>query len=253
MNDFSFTFIIGYRHQSDRLFNLMRTIEWVNAFSGSQVILVEQDKHSKISHLNLKCQHIFIKSEIPYNRSWSFNVGLKYAKSNVIVFGDSDLIMEPNSFIKSLQSIEDYEMISPYNSVIDLTQEESSMGFMEIINIKRPGRGSNDNQKINICGGISIFRKDAIERIGGWSEDFVGWGGEDDFQAMKVQKFLSYKELEGSCYHLYHTKSSVDQNLYRRTLELLNKASKMSDNQILLSIENSKKKNGMLNKYADYR
>jgi hypothetical protein len=86
----AFTFIIGYRHRIDRLNNLRRTLDWINGFSGGQIILVEQDKHSKISHLNLKCQHIFVKSNMPYNRSWAFNVGLKHAKSNLIVFSDSD-------------------------------------------------------------------------------------------------------------------------------------------------------------------
>jgi hypothetical protein len=57
------TFIIGYRHSIDRLNNLKRTIDWINGFQGVQVLLIEQDTHSKISHLNLRCEHIFIKSK----------------------------------------------------------------------------------------------------------------------------------------------------------------------------------------------
>jgi leucyl-tRNA synthetase len=71
----SFTFIIGYRHKSDRLNNLKRTIDWVNGFSNSQLILVEQDKHSKISHLNLRCEHIFVKSIMPYGAFVEFLPG----------------------------------------------------------------------------------------------------------------------------------------------------------------------------------
>ena len=59
MNTHTFTFIIGYRHRIDRFNNLKRTLDWINGFAGVDVILVEQDTHSKISHLNLKARHIF--------------------------------------------------------------------------------------------------------------------------------------------------------------------------------------------------
>lgn len=248
----SFTFIIGYRHSPDRIKNLRRTIDWVNAFTGSQVILVEQDKHSKISHLNIRCQHIFVKSEMPYNRSWSFNIGLKYAKSDIIVFGDSDIIMDPNDFINALRLMNEYEMISPYNSVVDLTPIESNYDLKSILDIKRNGRGEKDNQKINISGGISIFRRDSISKIGGWSEDFIGWGGEDDYQSIKVKNFLKWKELKSNCYHLYHEKSNIENKFYHRTLSILEKALKMSKDEILRSIENSRNKIGLLNKYDSF-
>ena len=77
MNTHSFTYIIGYRHSPDRLNNLRRVLDWINGFANVEVILVEQDKHSKISHLSLKCKHIFIKTDKPYNKYWGYNVGLK--------------------------------------------------------------------------------------------------------------------------------------------------------------------------------
>ena len=174
---YNFTYIISYRHSVERLNNLKRVLEWINSFSGAEVIVVEQDKHSKIKDTKLSCRHIFLKSNMPFNKSWGFNVGLKYSNSNIIVFGDSDLIMDPQEFIKSVQMMEKYEMVNPYNSVIDLNQQESSMSLDKMMKIDRPGRGETDIQKVPLCGGICIFRKDAIHKIGGWHEDFIGWGG----------------------------------------------------------------------------
>lgn len=245
----SFSFIIGYRHKNDRLRNLRRVIDWVNSFSGSQVILVEQDTHSKISNLNINCKHIFIKSEMPYNRSWAFNVGLKYTNSNIIVFGDSDIIIEPNNFINALNKIKEFDVVSPYDSVVDLTPQENNLPLRKIVNIDRPGRGENDNQKINICGGIVIFRKEAILNIGGWSEDFIGWGGEDDFQAIKVKNFLTHTETNNKCYHFYHKKIAPDDEYYKKSLFILNKVKKMDEKSLRKMIERSKQKIGMLNKY----
>ena len=248
----SFTFIIGYRHKPDRLYNLRRTLDWVNGFSNSQVILVEQDKHTKISHLNLKCEHIFVKSMAPYNRSWAFNVGLKYAKSNIIVFGDSDLIMKPDDFINAIRSMSEYEMVSPYSSVLDLTPQESNLPLEEIVKINRPGRGETDNQKINISGGIAIFSKDAIYKIGGWSEDFFSWGGEDDFQTIKVHNFLKWAELKAKCYHLFHNREAPDPIHYQRSLSILQKASTMSKEDLQKSINMSLTKIGMKNKLDNF-
>jgi len=249
MNTHTFTFVIGYRHKMDRFNNLKRTLDWINGFAGVDVILVEQDTHSKISHLPLKARQIFLKSDKPYNRSWAFNVATKFAKSNVIVFSDSDLIMEPNQFIEGLKAIEKFEMVSPYSSVLDLNPQESNLQLQDIVKIDRPGRGETDNQKINICGGISIFRKDAIQRIAGWNEDFIGWGGEDDFQTIKVENFLTHTTLPHKCYHLYHNRETLNQNGYQRTLQLLQTLKNLSKDDLVKTINFSLPKIGMVNKY----
>ncbi len=244
-----FTYIIGYRHKIDRLNNLKKTLEWISSFSNVEVILVEQDTHSKISELNLKCKHIFVKSDMPYNRSWSFNIGLSYSTSNIIVFGDSDLIMHPDDFIAGLKLLESYEMVSPYHSVIDLTQEESNLPFDKMILINRPGRGEADNQRINISGGISMFRKDSIIKIGGWNEQFLGWGGEDDFQTIKVKNLLTWNESKARCYHLWHKKEQIDANLYQRTLALLNQARSLTKEQLISHVNSTIGKIGSKNLY----
>jgi cellulose synthase/poly-beta-1,6-N-acetylglucosamine synthase-like glycosyltransferase len=251
-SNYLFTYVIGYRHNIERLQNLRRVLDWINGFGGVEVLLIEQDTHSKIKHLNLKAKHIFTKSNMPYNRSWAFNVAMRYANSNIIVFGDSDLIMEPNQFITGLNSLNNYEMVSPYHSVVDLTQQESNMSLDQIININRPGRGETDNQKINISGGIAMFRRDAIQKIGGWNEDFIGWGGEDDFQTMKVKNFLTWTELKARCYHLYHSRVQPDTRWYQRNLQILQKSSTMNKEQLQKVIFNQMPKIGWKNKYDNF-
>lgn len=249
MGQYSFTYVIGYRHKMDRLSNLKRVLDWINGFNGAEVLLIEQDKHSKIKHLNLKAKHIFLKSDRPYNKSWSFNVAIKQAQSNIIVYADSDLIMDPNQFIEGLKSLQQYEMVNPYKSVIDLNAQESQLQLDHMIKIDRPGRGENDHQKVPLCGGICMFRKDAITKIGGWNEDFIGWGAEDDFVSVKVKNFLSYTELSNKCYHLYHTRENPDMNLYQRNLQLLQKLGALSKEDLTKTINNSIQKIGMKNKY----
>ena len=189
---------------------------------------------------------------MPFNRSWGFNVGLKYAKSDIIVFTDCDIIMDPDQFINSLKLMDKYDMVSPYSSVVDLNAQESNQPFGNIIKINRPGRGELDNQKINICGGITIFRKDAINKIGGFYEEFIGWGAEDDFQTIKVENFLTYYEQPGRCYHLYHDRETPDMKWYQRNLQLLQSLKGMNKEQLSKLIQNTSQKIGMKNKYDNF-
>lgn len=248
-SNYIFTYIIGYRHSTERLQNLRRVLSWINGFAGVEVILVEQDTHSKISHLNLRAKHIFTKSDLPYNRSWAFNVGLKYSTTDTIVFGDSDIIIEPNQFIDGLRALQTYEMVSPYSSVIDLTIQETNSNLEQIVNINRPGRGENDNQKINFCGGVLMIRKQTIYKMGCWNEQFWSWGSEDNYLTLCMEKLeIPHYEVQGRCYHLYHDRSNlVDQISYQRNLNLLSQFSKMSKEQLLKYIQISLTKVGMKN------
>lgn len=253
MNNYKFTYIIGYRHSMDRYHNLLRVIDWLHHFNNIEIILIEQDTHSKIKHINLgNIKYIFTKSNMPYNRSHAFNVGLKNATTDIIVFGDSDLIMDYPDLINSISLLQDYDMVSPYKKVIDLEQDESRLPIENMLLINRPGRGDNDNQKLNICGGISIFRKSSIENIAGWNEDFIGWGGEDDFQAIKVKNFLKYHETDYKCYHLYHTKAIPDALYYRRNLQILQNVSKYNIEQLSRLISIQRNKIGKLNRYDNF-
>lgn len=239
MNNYQFTYIIGYRHKPERLINLLRVLDWLQPFSGIEIIVVEQDNNSKLEYRDLRCKHIFTKSDMPYNRSWAFNVGLKEASTNSIVFGDSDIIMEPNKMIAAIQELKNYEAVNPYSRVIDLTPEELNLPISEIFKIDRPGRGDNNNQKVNFSGGIVCLRKDSALRIGGYDESYIGWGCEDNFLTEKIFRFLKHKQMKANSYHLWHPQEQIDQNLYGRNLKILNDMLKMSDDQMLAYIHST--------------
>jgi len=246
------TYVIGYRHSLDRMIHLRKVLEWISSFSNIDIILVEQDKYSKISHIAIPGRHIFVKNEGPYNRAWAFNVALKYNKNPIIAFGDSDIIMKPEDFVASVNMLKEYEVVSPYSSVLDLTPEENNYSFAQLVAIKRPGRGETDNQKINLCGGIVIFRTESILKIGGWAENyFVGWGGEDDFQTFKVKKLgLTYKEMPYKCFHFNHAKQNIDEKAYHTMLLTLQQLMNLDEPKLQAHINSTLPKIGMINKYS---
>jgi glycosyltransferase involved in cell wall biosynthesis len=243
------TYVIAYQHKPDRLLNLRRVLEWLAPFQGMEIIVVEQDKYSKISELNLRVKHIFLKTDKPFNKSWAFNVATSYVTTPIVIFGDSDLIMHPQGFINAVQALDNYDAVNPYNSVIDLDPNESMMDINSILQINRIGRGeaADDIQKVPLCGGIIMFKKDKLMEIGGWNQAFYGWGAEDDFQSLKVKTYLNHITLPNRCYHLYHDKAKIDMKLYQRNLEILNHFANVSKEQMTQHINMVKGKIAQLN------
>ena len=247
------TYVITYKHKLDRLANLRRVLEWLAPFQGMDVILVEQDTHSKISELNLRLKHIFIKNEKPYfNKSWAYNVALNYITTPIVIFGDADLIMNPNDFVQSVQMLDKFDVVNPYKSVIDLTPQESIMDLNSVMSINRIGRGEADNdiEKCPLAGGIVMYRREALYKIGGYNEDMLGWGGEDTFMDMKIKQFLTYIEMPFKTFHFYHEKAQIDPKLYERNLSILNHFAQCTKEQYQQHINMVLPKIGKLNKYS---
>lgn len=217
-------YIIGYRHKEDRYNNLSKTLDWLLSIPNLEVLIVEQDTESKFKNI-WSINHVFLNNPHPYNRSWAFNVGVKEIDADIYAFGDSDLVMKTDEFLESINELENYDVVSPYKSVLDLTEDETKYNLENWLSIKRPGRGETDNQKINLCGGLVLFTKKSFEQVGGWNEDFIGWGGEDDFMTLKVNALnLKTKEMPYKIYHLYHTREQPNWNYYQRNLSILNQS-----------------------------
>lgn len=247
-----FSYVIAYRHQPDRLKNLHTVLKWLSNFK-CEVIIVENDVESKLdeSKEDFKFVHIFLNNNLPFNKSWCFNVGYKNASNENVIFGDSDLIMDEKELLESVNLLRDYGCVNPYSSVIDLDSNETKLFIqnkLDLSKITRPGRGETDHQKVPMCGGIIFFTKSALDKVRGWDENFWGWGAEDDFMSKKVERFLMHKTLENKCYHLYHEKSIVYQDLYYRNISVYNQLNSLDGPNMERYLESTKDQIGLINK-----
>jgi hypothetical protein len=238
-----FTYVIPFRYSPDRIIPLRRVIDWLSGFQGIEVMVVEQDKHSKISHLNLRINHVFIEGDIPFNKSWAYNVALKRSNSPILIFGDADFIMNPNDLIESLRVLDNCDCVIPTTNIVSLTPQESVGDMNMIFGIKRPGF------KSSMTNGIVLFKKDSLVRIGGWNEDFVGLGYENKFQDMKVVKMLNYKQLEFTGYNFFHQTEKFDINLDQRNKQIFDFYQDGDMNKLQQHVNMTLPKIGTFNKY----
>ena len=252
-----FTYIIAYRHSEDRFKNLQLVLEWLGS-SSKDIIIVESDRDSKLDCLkkDFHFKHIFLNNDHPFNKSWCFNVGYKLANFENIVFGDADLIMNKEIFIECVNLLNKYEVVNPYRSVLDLTHEETKLYALEknlawLASIIRTGRGESDNQKVPFCGGIIMFKKSCLEKIGGWMEDFWGWGAEDNAQSYKVFTLeTNYFQCENKSYHLHHSRPTPNSKQYLSNINLYLQLLKLDKIRLEDYIDRVKDKIGDVNKLS---
>jgi predicted glycosyltransferase involved in capsule biosynthesis len=241
------TYIIPFKYSEDRIKTLKRVLESIKKYNF-EVIIVEQGEKQLLDQKDFTEKIIFIENKIIFNKSFSLNVGWKKCNGDIVIFGDADLIISEESMKDSINDIKTFEMVSPYNKVIDLTEDESKLNTDDFFNIKRHGRGDYDNQKVPLCGGITFFTKSALQKIGGWPEEFFGWGAEDDAMTIKVKHFLNWKENVYDCYHIYHIKQTVYQDFYHRNFGIYQQYLNSSKEQLLQYIEKTKNIIGDINK-----
>lgn len=239
-----FTYVIPFRFRQDRIIPLRRVVDFISGFQGAEILIVEQDTHSKISHLNLKANHIFLQSELPFNKSWAFNVAVKNSISPVLVFADADFLMSPSDLIESLKTLENFDCVIPTSNIINLNPQESAGDLNQIFNIKRNGF------KLSMTNGAVLFKREAIMRIGGWNEDFIGISQENNFQDLKIKSLLNYKELQFTGYHLYHRQDPLDFTFSQRNNHIMETYRDGNVENLKQHINLTIHKIGFKNKYA---
>jgi len=217
----NFTYIIPFKYTDDRFLTLQKVIENIKNLN-CEVIVIEQGTESILPSKNLLTtqKYIFLNNPYPFNKSWSLNIAWKEATNDIIVFGDADNLIDTNNILSSINEMGDYEFVSPHIRLIDLQPNENGLDSNSIFQIKRSGRGELDHQKLPMCGAMTIFKKEALEKIAGWPEEFFGWGAEDDAMSIKVKHFLKWKEIDNNCYHLYHQRVQPDMRWYQRNLQI---------------------------------
>lgn len=202
------SFIIGHRGMA-RLPHLMATLESIAGQEDAkfECIVVEQEIDSPLSgKLPAWVKHIHTpppSPDMPYCRSWAFNVAVKEARGRVFVLHDNDMLVPANYAAQVLaRVIQGYEVINLKRFIFYLGQEHSQNVFDGKAGLLE-GAPQAVVQNLEAGGSVAITRE-AYERIGGMDESFIGWGGEDNefWERAQTCKVWSYGYLP--IVHLWH-------------------------------------------------
>jgi len=206
--DIDVSFIIGHRGL-ERLPHLLLTLQSIAAQAdvSLECIVVEQSINEEIkASLPNWVRYIHTplpRPDLPYNRSWTLNVGARQAKGRLLVLHDNDFLV-PQAYASELMKefSRGSEVINPKRFIFYLSKEGTGRIFAGNRFIFKDAP-EKIVQNLEAGGSVAVSR-DAYFAVGGFDESFIGWGGEDNefWDRAQTRKVCPYGYLP--FVHLWH-------------------------------------------------
>lgn len=202
-----FSYIIGFRAANpERIAGLMFVLKKLRSyFSDLEIIVIEQDEVQRMDFAEiLNIKHYFFKNTGLYNRSAAFNIAVSNSEKNAYIFGDSDIFIEKEAYLACFAALKNFEAVTPNKSeLINISISKDKPNTFEIL---------KNIPCSTFAGGIMMLTRAAFEKIGGWDERFIGWGGEDNAMDHLIYQKLTSKAFAFKFYHIDHSRTTVDTN-----------------------------------------
>ena len=165
-----------------------------------------------------------------YEKSKKNNLAINHNlndNSDFIAIMDSDLFFDQNQYemiynhlTELNESVErkffTYNLLDIHceerNQIIDF--EKNQIKY-EKINELRSKYSWRHSFGTGVLGGIFIVPTLEIRNMGGFNENFLTWGAEDDEAFVRMKNFASwYPKMNEGPYHLWHPKNETDNKYY---------------------------------------
>jgi hypothetical protein len=173
------SFVIGHRGVS-RLQHLLMTLRSIAGQSGVAIecIVIEQDRERLIeSRLPPWVRYTFTCSDTDYNRSATLNEGVGRARGEIVILHDGDTLVPSRYAYEVLaHAREGAEFVDLKRFVFYLRPDETERLFGSgEPPVAVPSTVTQNGKGVSIAAS-----KRAYIDIGGYDDEFVGWGGEDN-------------------------------------------------------------------------
>ncbi|KAA3622147.1 MAG: hypothetical protein DWQ08_13190 [Proteobacteria bacterium] len=227
----------------ERLRNLRLMLDYYESFyEDYELVVVEQDNESRIPCEIVdrpQVRHHFIASDDVHWKTRNHNVAARLSRGEFLLMSDCDIFVHPEAMTQALRRVrEGGHFVQLFNGVlvqIASNYVDGGMRFPDAVDVLRyfprtyqqePSRFRDErmqplygNHNYLATGGATLCRRDAFHLVGGWNENFVSFGFEDQEFFERVTKLDGPPErIEGyNAYHLEHPRldDSVYNNFYR--------------------------------------
>jgi hypothetical protein len=177
------SFLIGHRGAGrvPLLRTVLRAIASQTAVSF-ECLVVEQDPEPRLAGILPPWVRLLRApppdAGAPFLRSWALNVAARSARGDALVFLDGDLLL-PSGFAESvLLRLDGADVVQPKRFTFYL-DEQATCRICDRAGALAGARCVEVVENLE-AGALVVLARDAFFSIGGWDEEFRGWGGEDN-------------------------------------------------------------------------
>jgi hypothetical protein len=157
-------------------------------------------------------KYIFIRNDAVFERARSLNIGTILARYDLVLWLDNDLIMPLDFIVRAVSEMRATELdyLIPYTR-IDCLSEADSKAVMQ--GVRNPADCPVAQVFVPLrpaYGAAGIVKRSFVLAYGGISEQFRGWGGEDDawwYKATLLGRAGVTQQRDQYLYHLFHINS----------------------------------------------
>jgi GT2 family glycosyltransferase len=174
------SFVIGHRGL-DRLPNLLATLRSIVRQKGAAVeaVVVEQSANREIESALpswVRYVHTPVAAATGYSRAAAFNAGAAIARGDTLVLHDNDLLVPRDYAREAAARLREGAAFADLKRFLFYFGEEDTRRVVA-------GGPLDPHEAVtvtqNLHGGSIAARRHDYFEIGGFDEEFVGWGGED--------------------------------------------------------------------------
>lgn len=240
--------IIHYRKDcEDREFNLRTLLRYISTtFKVCDTYVVVDERVHSEEKIPLWAKEyaniIFVQNDDEFRKSFCFNRAAEVAKGGVFCFWDVDALIEAKYIEEAYSKIleqKTYDHVYPFSGVFVDVKKNFFSEFIDTFDFVKLNEQLtskdigfyNGNVQVasNISpGGCTMISKEAFFKMGGFDENFIGWGFEDTDFRERSKKINRVGYLDSNAlWHLSHNSPDVDdrskQPHYRNNLQTFNK------------------------------
>jgi hypothetical protein len=199
-----------YSTDDCRLRNFKASIEQLKTVDPTaDICVVEQNGFTTIPSVTY--HHRVDINDSKFHKTYLLNYAVKnHAEYTHYVMIDADSWIDAGVVDNIRNHCDDAPLVFPYATCVYLNDAQTRRKCRhEIVDI--PLRYNANIPITRQTGLINCFSKETYEQVGGFDEEFVGWGAEDDAFVFKIRRVTGKKELRcqgGAVLHLWHKKAN---------------------------------------------
>lgn len=148
------------------------------------------------------CHKVEIPKSLMFNKSQALNAGVRESNGSILLLHDADIVV-PGNYIREIcrRMQGGWQGMRPLRFLFSLSQQDSAE-FQKSCMVSSTAEVSEVMQ--NFPGGSIAVRREVYDAIGGFDEDFVGWGGEDVEFLDRLKSCRMYPGSFAPGIHLWH-------------------------------------------------